>query len=73
MGALLDQLITTDVNLSTRAIVVTQHGLSAITGVYYPVDPVFIPVSFGELHLGNEASAVNTEARAQNDKCCADR
>lgn len=38
-----------------------------------PADPVFIPVSSVNFNPGNEANAVNTEARARNDKCCADR
>lgn len=62
------QLNTAAANLSTRAIVVTQHRVFRTTGW-----SSFHSGFFGELHPGNEASAVNTEARARNDKCCADR
>lgn len=63
------KLITAAANLSTRAIVVT----SAQGVPYYRLIQFSFRFSSGDLHPGNEASAVNTEARARNDKCCADR
>lgn len=66
------RLTTAVENLSTRAIVVTR-GTGCSRLPRYRLIQFSFRFLRGELHPGNGASAVNTEARARNDKCRGDR